>query len=163
MLSALRSWILGIVGAGVLCGVCRALAPEGGGKRVMGVVCGFVMMLAVMSILRGGEVPDIGKYVSRYTQEAGEITGYARREGAAQTRFIIEARLEAYILDKAAALGLELRDVQVTARWSEDGCWVPVECVLRGDESAELSRMIESELGIARSEQIWSTKDGQER
>lgn len=160
MLDSLRSWVLGIVGAGAICGVCKALTPEGGGKRVMGVVCGFVMMLAVMSILKLGGTEDIGRYIARYNDEAGRIAEEAKTQGAAQTRFIIEARCEAYILDKAAALGAGISDVRVTARWSEDGYWYPAECVLRGDESAELSMAIESELGIARAEQVWSTDDG---
>lgn len=160
MLDSLRSWVLGIVGAGIVCGVCKALAPEGGGKKVMGVVCGFVMMLAVLSVLRIDGTGDIGRYVSRYTLEAGEITDEAKARGAAQTRFIIEARCEAYILDKAADLGASLENVQVTARWSEDGYWYPASCVLRGDESPELSGVIESELGISKAGQSWSTKDG---
>lgn len=160
MLDSLRSWVLGIVGAGVICGVCRSLTPEGGGKRVMGVVCGFVMMLAVVSILKINGAGDIGRYIAQYNLEAGEITERARADGAVQTRFIIEARCEAYILDKAAALGVALSEVRVTARWSEEGFWYPAECVLKGDESAELSRTIESELGIPRAGQMWSTEDG---
>lgn len=160
MLDSLRSWVLGIVGAGVLCGVCKAVAPEGSGKRVVGVVCGFVMMLAVLSVLRVDGAGDIGRYVSQYTLKAGEVAEEAKAQGTAQTRFIIEARCEAYILDKAAALGVTIEDVQVTARWSEDGYWYPVSCVLRGDESPELSGVIEAELGISKAGQIWSTKDG---
>ena len=160
-MEALRNWIMALAATGLICGAAKALSPEGTVKKTVNVICGFAMMAALLGIAGDVEALGLSRYAAKYSIEAEKSAGDALEAARAQTRAIIEARCEAYILDKAAALGVELRDVRVTARWSEDGFWYPVGCVLRGDESAELSRLIESELGIARSEQIWSTEDGQ--
>ena len=76
-------------------------------------------------------------------------------------RTIIEGECETYILDKAAALGLEVREAAVTARWSDEGFWYPWECRLstgEGDMSG-LSRLIEAELGIPEARQRWEAEE----
>lgn len=159
MLSTLRQWILTITATALICAVAKALTPGGAGKKVMGVVCGFAMMAALLSVTGDVDAGGIGAYIDRYRREAEAYAGEASEAGARQTRFIIEERCEAYIWDKAAGLGLTLDSVEVTARWSGDGFWYPASAVLRGDESRELSRIIEADLGIPAQAQIWSTRD----
>ena len=72
------------------------------------------------------------------------------------SRTIIESDCCAYILDKAAALGASVRDASVSLKWSSEGFWYPAECGIDGQYSEELSRAIESELGIGREGQKWS-------
>ncbi len=159
MLDALRSWIMAVCGTALLWGVGMALAGERG-RKTLGVIGGFATMAAMLSLAGDINAPGIGVYVERYRQEAGEIAGEAQRRAETETRFIIEERCEAYILDKAGQLGVTLRDVAVTAKWSGEGFWYPYRCTLRGVESRELSRAIEAELGIAPENQTWSTDDG---
>ena len=160
MLSTLRQWILTITATALICAVAKALTPGGAGKKVMGVVCGFAMMAALLSVTGDVDAGGIGAYMDRYRREAEAYAGEASEAGARQTRFIIEERCEAYILDKAASMGVSLRSVSVTAKWSDEGFWYPVKAMLEGDESGELSRTIEAELGISRENQVWSTEDG---
>ena len=147
MLDALRNWIMAICGTALLWGVGMALVGEKG-RKTLGVIGGFATMAAMLSIAGDIDALGVGVYVDRYREEADE------------TRFIIEERCEAYILDKAGELNVELQDVSVTAKWSGEGFWYPHRCTLRGVESRELSRAIEAELGIAPENQIWSTDDG---
>ena len=63
----------------------------------------------------------------------------------------IAAEWEAYIEDKAGSLGAEVRaEVEPGA-----GDGVPERVTLHGTYSAELSRFLASELGIAKERQIW--------
>ncbi len=156
MLDTLRSWILAICGTALIWGIGMGVAGEKG-KKVLGVIGGFAVMAAMLSIAGDVDALGIGMYVDRYRDEAGEIVEEAERQARGETSFIIEERCEAYILDKAGELGVELQGVTVTAKWSGDGFWYPDRCALRGVESRELSRAIEAELGIALENQTWST------
>lgn len=160
MLEALRHWILAVVGTALVCGVVRALAPEGSGRRAVSVVCGFVMLAAVLG-LRGGFPADaLTDYAGTFTAQAEAYARRAREAGQTQTRFIIESECEAYILDKAAALGAGISGVSVTARWSGEGFWVPASCEIEGQIDPALAGIIASELGIPPERQTWSTYDG---
>lgn len=159
MLDILRNWILAICGTALLWGVGMALAGEKG-RKTLGVIGGFATMAAMLSVVGNIDALGVGVYVDRYREEADEIAGQAQRQAAAETRFIIEERCEAYIWDKAGQLDVALRDVTVTAKWSGEGFWYPCRCTLRGVESRELSRAIEAELGIPLENQTWSTDDG---
>ena len=75
-------------------------------------------------------------------------------------RTVIESELRAYILDKAAQCGAALADAQVTLQWSTDGYWYPyaVRLVTAGAaENSRLAQTIESDLGIPRARQEWSS------
>lgn len=159
MLELLRSWILTVVGTALVCGIVRALAPEGTGKKAVLVVCGFVMLGSVLGV-RGAAPGSLEAQFESFTEEAEEIARRAQESGSAQTRFIIESRCEAYILDKAAAMESPVSGVSVTARWSGDGFWVPAECSVDGDWDAALAGVIASELGIPAERQTWGTVDG---
>lgn len=155
MLDTLRSWILALFTTALICGAVKALAPPGGLKKTVSAVCALAMMAAVLGILGDRTDLSVAKYAARYASDAGEIAQRAGEEVKNQTRFIIEERCEAYILDKAAALGAPLEGVSVTARWSGEGFWYPVSCVLTGAESRELAFAIEAELGILEENQTW--------
>ncbi len=159
MLDALRGWVLTITATALLCALARALTPKNG-KKAVGVACAFAMMAAMLGICGDVDALGVGMYVEQYRAQADETVKNAQERARSETRFIIEARCEAYILDKAAALGVPLDGVSVTAKWSGEGFWYPDGCALRGDESRELSRVIEAELGISMEKQIWSTQDG---
>ncbi len=159
MLDALRRWVMAMAATGVVCAVARSLSP-GKGKRVVGAVCGFAVMAALLSIAGDVDALGIGMYAAGFSDEARATVEDAGERARSETRFIIEERCEAYILDKAASMGVSLRSVSVTAKWSDEGFWYPVKALLEGDESGELSRVIEAELGISRENQVWSTEDG---
>ena len=67
---------------------------------------------------------------------------------------LIESETEAYILDKAARIGLTVR-IKVGTEENSDGVPVPVSAELTGTPSRELSRWIEAELGIPVERQVW--------
>ncbi len=159
MLDTLRGWIMTITATALICAVANTLTPKNG-KKATGVVCAFAMMAAMLGIFGDVDAGGIGAYVDRYRAEADETVEAARERAKSETRFIIEKRCETYILDKAAALGVTLDGVSVTAKWSGEGFWYPDGCELRGDKSSELSALIEAELGISLDKQVWSTQDG---
>ena len=159
MLDVVRGWILSLTGTALLASAALALAPEGGVKRVLKMLCGFALMAALLSLVTDLDTGGIAVALARYRDKADSLTQSAVSAGADQTRFIIERECEAYILDKATELGVQLRGVEVTVQWSADGFWYPAKAEIEGDESTELARIVEADLGISRTNQIWSTDD----
>ncbi len=158
-MDALRQWILTLAATGLICGAAKALSPGGTVKKAVDVVCGFAMLAAVLGIFGDVEALGLSRYAAKYGLEAETSADAAVDAARAQTRTIIEDRCEAYILDKARLLGLTPGDIEVTARWSEEGFWYPVEVRLKSREDPELAYVMESELGILRENQIWSAED----
>lgn len=158
-MDSLGNWILALTATGLICGAVRALTPAGTVKKAVTAVCGFAMAAAMLSIVGDVDALGISRYAARYNEEARIYTDSALQGARAQTRFIIEERCEAYILDKAALLNVSLGGVEVTARWSDEGFWYPAAARLSGKRSPELSRILAAELGIPEEDQIWSESD----
>lgn len=155
----LRRWILAIVGTALVCGAAKALTPEGGVKKAVAVAGGFAMMAAMLGILGDVDALGISRYTAMYSGQAQEYIDSAGEGVRTQTRFIIEDRCRAYILDKADELGADVSQVSVTARWSEEGFWYPFKASLYGERNDELAAAMERELGILKENQTWSGED----
>ncbi len=162
MMETVRGWLLTLTAAACISSAALALTPEGAPKRWVKLVCGFVMLLALLSVVRGFDYDAFSLNLAKYRQEGEAIAGKAASDASDRTRFIIERQCEAYILGKARELGADV-EVRVTAGWNEGGVWVPVTAELSGrvpdDVRLSLTRVIESELGIASARQKWSTDD----
>ena len=157
----IRSWILSLTGTALVCAAALKLTPEGRVKAVLRTVCAVALAAALLSpLLHGGALPDYALELARYRSAAQALTGDAAALGRELDRGIIEQRMEAYILDKASALGAALGGAQVSLRWSTEGVWVPESAELAGPYHAALAELLEAELGIPRQAQTWRTDEG---
>ena len=160
MTEPLRSWIASLSGTALICALALALTPEGRVKRVVRMLCALILAAALFSPLLGGR--ELGTYtlnLARYRAEAEALTGKGTELRRALDRGIIERETEAYILDKARALGAPLTAARVTLRWGTEGVWLPEAAELTGQFSEALARTLEAELGIPRKAQTWKTPE----
>ena len=115
------------------------------------------MAFVVISPLKQIRLGDyIGFYDSfLYDAQAASAIGEQQTEDALAD--IIKQRSEAYILDKAQAMGVNL-DVEITL--SRDDLPVPVSARIGGTVSPfiklRLQRLLTEELGIAKENQLWT-------
>ena len=159
MTELLRRWILGLAGTAIICAAAAALTPKGQVKKVVQLLCGAVMTVALLSPLLEPDLGDYGLNLSKYRAGAEALAGKGTELRQSLDRSIIEEKLEAYILDKARELDAELTAVQVTVQWSTEGFWYPVSAVMDGPYHARLSRLTEAELGIPAKAQTWRTDE----
>ena len=163
MMDGLRDWILCIAGTALISSVILGLTPEGTGKKAVKVVCGAAAVTAMLSIVSDFSYGDYSESMARYHAAAEDTVSDAVQESSVQTRFIIEQECEAYILDKAVGLGMEIQEISVTVRWSDSGIWYPAEVKITGsgseDVTGELKALIAAELGIPEEGQIWRAED----
>ena len=149
----LRSWLLSIVACAVLVSLAEHLTDGGTMKKIVRFTGGMLLMLAMLRPLLRLDLSTFEVDISSYREAVSqlELALTQQREDALSAR--IAAETEAYIEDKAHALGAEVT-AEVTVR-EEDGAFIPNRAVLFGEENAELSVLLTQELGIAPEKQEW--------
>lgn len=158
MMGALRSWLLAVIAVSLLCAAADALMPAGAVKRVGRLVCGLMLMGAILSPVAGLDLDMGQQWLEDY------LSGLHGREEEleetvnSQMKVIIEQEYAAYIVDKAAELGWTCA-ARVECRTSEDGLYLPdrtqVIGALTEEERARLAHVISEDLGVPKSKQSY--------
>ena len=160
MTEILAAWVRAIAGAALISAMAMALTPSGKVKNILKLVCGVLLIIAMISPLLNRDLPGISMDIARYRAIAEEISGEAEAANRNLNRTFIEQRCATYILDKAQSMDISLHRVNVTVKWGDEGFWYPHEVSIKADiseyERAKLRNSIETELGIPGERQYWS-------
>lgn len=154
-MSQIGVYVLSISAGALLAAIVREMAGSGPMGRVIKYLAGLFTALTVLSLLVDVQLPDAKQWIEdfQYDGRAAAASGEEMAQDMAQE--IIKNRLEAYILDKAAACGAY---PVVTVRLNEEG--IPESVTLQGDISRDaklkLMRILETELGLREEDQFWS-------
>ena len=157
MSEALRGYLLAVVAAAMLTALVLALVPDGPVRRVCRLACGLVLILVTLSPLGTLDVTALSRALSRLSIEADAAQSGVEVRSRAIIAELIKQKTEAYILDKAAGLGLNLTaDVTV----DDTGAYpYPAAVAVTGSVDAAsrraLSADIEQNLAIPEEKQEW--------
>lgn len=162
MMGAVGRWLMAVIAVALLCAAADALMPQGAVRRVGKLVCGLVLLGAVLS-----PVADLDAEGGRRWLD-GCLSGLDSREEEleetvnSQMKTIIEQRCAAYIVDKAGQLGLTCT-ARVVCEASEDGLYLPVRTEVAGlrtaGEQEKLIRVIERDLGVPAEGQFYAEEE----
>ena len=148
----MKAYAMTVICAAFILSILSALAPEGPGKETRRLAGTIFLVLTVLAPLGRSRLPALDLTALTREGEKAAQTGKEQYEAAFSAG--ITERLEAYILTKAAALGLE---PQVWVALGPEGMPEAVELTadaepqLRDALTAEIVR----ELGIGREDVIW--------
>ena len=160
MADALHSWIVSIISTAIFCAVAISITPKGRVSSATKLLCGLVMMFAILTPLTHIDFSGYSKMLTKYSDRAAELTESADEYEDKLNRAFIEDKCAAYILDKANSYSAQLNSVSVSAEWSVDGYWYPVSADIMYNCTDELksavSSSIEAELGITKERQTWT-------
>lgn len=161
-MEVLRNWLLGVTAAAILCALANSLMPQGGVRKVGQLACGLVMLAAILRpLVQLQAVSPAQLWETGLVQDAGRLQelGEDRDE---TMKSLIEEELEAYIVDKAAQLGVSCTP-QITCQPGENGVFLPERAVVQGSFTPEqqqaLSQVLEEELGVSRDRQSFQTEE----
>lgn len=158
MIAGARAWLLSVLSVSLVCALADALMPDGGVKRVGRLVCGLVLMGAVLSPAAGLDLDMGQQWLEDYLSGLHSREEELEETVNSQMKVIIEREYAAYILDKAAQLGLECT-VRVECELSEDGLYLPLRTEVAGLRTAgaqeKLIRIISEDLGVPAQSQIY--------
>ena len=162
MMGAVRGWLLSVISGSLLCAVADALMPPGAVRRVGRLVCGLVLLGAILSPLASLDLEESQRWLEDYRSSIQIREAELGETVNSQIKVIIEQECAAYIVDKAAQLGLTCR-AKVECRQSEDGLYLPVRTEVDGSMTADvqsrLIRVIEEDLGVPAEAQIYVEED----
>ena len=157
MMEQLRQYVISVTAAAFLCGILLSLLPKGSAREFVKLGCGFLLALTVLRPLSRLEIRDLTDLGIWFSGDAEQASALGECYSQKQLRSIIKEETQAYILNKAEALGAEL-SVEVTL--SPDAVPVPVAAQLTGTVSpyarSRLENILHDDLGIAKENQLWT-------
>ena len=148
----MRDYLLGLICAAFLVSLIFAISGDGAGKGIQKLIGGIFLALVVFRPLGNAELPELS--LEQYRLDAEEAAAAGKNQAdAARMEFITEA-CEAYILSKAAELGLEPK-IQVTLDADGIPCAVKLTANASPSERESLCGCITRELGLGKEDVIW--------
>lgn len=154
MMELLRQWLTGVTCAALVAALSDSLTTGGAVRRVGRLAGGLLLLAAVVKPVL--EVDLAALSASSVMLEVEDLPA-AEEAGVDLMKTIIGQETGAYILDKAAELGIPCQEVRVTCAVEENGVPYPQSVVLVGDmtqaQRRELSRRIEEDLAIPEERQ----------
>ncbi len=150
----LRTWLLGIVAAGMALSALYALLPKGRMATVGRGIGGLLLLLVILRPLTDWDGADFAvSYDDCRTQIEALTEEYSQTTTETLTA-LIEEKTAAYITAKGDALGVPCT-AQVTAQL-RDGVPYPAEVTLDTPYHQPLSRWMAEELDIGEGHQHWT-------
>lgn len=157
MMDGIRTWLLAVIAASILCALAERVMPPGPVKRVGGLTCGLVLLWTILTPLVR---PDLGAgrawledYLAGLEQRKTELSAQV----AQGRKVLIEQEYAAYIVDKAAEWELNCT-ARVKCR-EEEGLYIPDETMVAGPfsdvEQSRLTQMIRDDLGVPAERQTY--------
>ncbi len=163
MIEGARSWLLAVISAAVLCSAAQALMPAGAVKQVGKLVCGLVLLCAVLSPVARADLESGQRWLEDYAASLERRKAELEEQVGENRKIIIEGKYAAYIVDKAKELGFSC-SARVDCR-EEEGIWLPdtvrVAGALGEQEKARLSQVISQDLGVPMERQLYENQEGQ--
>lgn len=153
----IREYILSLVTASIIVGIVTAIVKERGtGGTIIRLVSGIFLTLVMLSPVLTIEVQDILGFYNDISLDASASVNAGKIMAREEMHSIIKENLEAYILDKASALQL---DVDVDVILTEDLPPSPESVLINGNVSPYNKQVFQAflndEIGISKEHQIW--------
>lgn len=152
-MEALRGWLLGIMAVAMVLSILYSLLPKGSIRSISRMTGGLILLLVMLRPIVGG---DWNRLISRYSDYQVHISSQIetyQEENEKERERLIQEKTAAYILDKAAQMGITCR-VQVGTEIRE-GVPYPASVTLNTVKDKDLSQIIEQELAIPEERQVW--------
>ncbi len=157
----IKSYILSVAAAGLLCGIITKLAgKEGAQSQLIQIAAGLILMFTLIQPLARIQWTHPSDWLEDLQQDSGNAVQDGLQQTASVLAQSIKEQTQAYILDKATSMGAA---VEVEVLVSQDTIPVPVGAILCADVSpyvkVQLSDMMEKDLGISGENQIWKSSN----
>lgn len=153
----MKAYLFRLTASTLLAAVVRRAAPSGGAGMAARLGAGLLILLTALEPLGEVSLMDAARSMAAWSYGDALTTQTIDRAANSLMDGLISETAEAYILDKAHELGVEMT-AQVTTALRE-GYPIPwhVSCGGEYSESQrqELSRFITAELGIPETRQEW--------
>lgn len=158
----IRSWLLGLTGAAMITALAEALTPPGTVRKIGRLTGGLVLLLAMVQPVLQLDEGTLARSLAQYRVDLSAYDGTLEAGNETLAKGIIAEQSGAYILDKAAALGITCPlEVEVETETAEGGWPVPCHVTIRGGltggEQEALTRQITADFAIPAERQTYES------
>lgn len=153
----IRQYLLSVIAAAAICGCITALfGNKGTFGTIIKLLTGLFLAITMISPWTRIKIADYTLFLDDITASAKSASQQGERMAEAETQSIIKAQAEAYILDKATSLGLDI-SVEVSL---DETSMVPCAITINGPAGpyakSRLQQYIVKDLGILEENQKWT-------
>ena len=157
-MDGVKAYLISITAASIVCGIVNALVGKKGAvSSVLKLLTGLFLALTVIRPAIHFSISQIDLYIAGINAEADAAVADGGIMVSQELAAIIKEEMQAYILDKAASLGV---DLEVDVILSDATPPLPEGVLLTGAISpyakAQISELITDDLGIPKEAQQWS-------
>lgn len=153
----MKEYVLRVVIAAIICALSRAfLSKKTAIGRIAGLVSGILMAVTVISPLGNITFNGISEFWDNLSDDANIYVVEGESIAEKEKAEIIKSQTEAYILDKANRLGLQIAvEVELDGHNGNVPCGVVISGNVSPYGQTQLEGYIADTLGIAKENQIW--------
>lgn len=157
-MESIREYLLCITAAAIVCSITVGLmGKKGAYGALIKLLTGLFLTVTVISPWTKLDLADISAYTEGLSIDAGDAVAHGESVANEATAAIIKSQTEAYILDKAASMDL---DIEVEVTLSSEAPPVPATVSVTGEVSPyakeRLRQCIANDLGIPEENQSWN-------
>lgn len=157
IMEGIRQYILSVVCAGIACSTAIKFANYSKtSASVIKMLTGIFLAITVIAPLGQIQMDKLIDWYADINTNANSAVYEGEQLAIQSTVAIIKQETQAYILDKASLLDM---DISVDVLVSETSPFIPVSVTIVGDSSPyakkALESMIDNELGIPKEKQVW--------
>lgn len=156
-MNLLHRWLLGISACALLVSFAEQITPVGAVQKIVKFTGGLLLILCILQPISNTDLNELSIDLTAYEEAVAVLETELSENRERELSDSIAERTQAYIEDKAFALGLQVHAAIGTE--CIDGVPFPKDVVLYGKENEELSDFIAQELGIAKENQTWKEPD----
>lgn len=152
-MEAIKDYLLSVTAAALICGIVSSLAGKNSASKLFKLLSGLFLAVTVIKPVVDMKVNDIFEFTDSLAVDSDFAVLQGEKMAEEEMKRIIKDKCEAYILDKAKALGAEITVVVTLDEL------VPAQVAIEGDISpfirSHLATTIAKEMNIPPEEQIW--------
>ena len=153
-MEAWKGYVLDVLVVSVTISVFQQILPDNSRKEILHLLCGILLTVVILMPLSDVPLNDFLDFTQYMPESSDYLLARGTETAEAAKRQYITNRCEAYILDKAEALGAEILPiVQV------DEAFLPVYAEIQGDLKPQVQKQLEQmlvlDMGITKENQRW--------
>ena len=157
-MDSIKGYILSIVGVAIVCAVAKSLINKNTATgQTISLLCGILMAITIAAPLVNVSFQNLTGYWDEITASGNVYTEEGKTSAEDSMSGIIKEQTEAYILDKANRMGLQIAvEVELDADNNTFPCGVTISGAVSPYSREVMSAYIEENLGIAKEHQEWT-------
>lgn len=161
-MSGVRGWLLAMISAAILCALADCLMPSGPVKRVGKLVCALVLLCAILTPAVQLDLEGSRDWLESWFNDLELREAELEEQVSGDMKVVIEQKCAAYIVDKAAEMGV-ICTAKVSCRAGEEGLPLPDRAEVTGcftdTEQSMLTQLICTDLGVPEERQAYYVEE----